>query len=268
MSKIHSTAVISRKAELGEDVQVGPFAVIDDNVVIGDGSRIGPHTQITGYTTIGKDCEIFNGAVIGARPQDLKYKGEKTFLEIGDRNFIREFTTINPGTGEGGKTVIGNDNLVMAYAHIAHDCRVGSHCVIVNAGTLGGHVTVEDHVLISGLTAVHQFVRIGKLAIVGGCSKVVQDIPPFSTCDGHPARVYGLNRIGLKRNSFPLPIVKDLDRAFNELFNSGVPIKKGLEKLEKMKNLSEEVKYLITFIKSSSRGITRSCRAVRNGDEE
>lgn len=268
MRKIHPTAVVSKKAQLGKDVIVGPYAVIDDNVVIGDGTRVGPHCYITGNTTIGRENEIFNGAVIGARPQDLKYKGEKTFLHIGDKNFIREFVTINPGTGEGNTTVVGNENLLMAYSHVAHDCQMGSHCVIANCGALAGHVIIEDHVLVSGLTAVHQFVRLGKLAIIGGCSKVVQDIPPFSTCDGHPARVYGLNRIGLRRNHFPLPVIKELDQAFNVIFNSGILIKKALEKLEKEKNPGEEVAYLINFIKSSTRGMTRSCRSVRGSDEE
>ena len=267
MRKIHPTAVVSKKAKIGKDVVIGPFTVVDDNVVIGDGTKIGPHVQVTGFTTIGKENEIFNGATIGSRPQDLKFKGEKTFLEIGDRNFIREYTTINPGTGEGGKTVIGSQNLIMAYAHIAHDCRIGSHCVFVNCASLAGHVIVEDHILISGLTAVHQFVRIGKYAIIGGCSKVVQDIPPFSTCDGHPARIYGLNRIGLRRNDFPMPVIKELDQAFNQLFNSGLPVKKAIEKMEKGKNPSAEVRYLIDFIKSSSRGLTRSCRSAKNGEE-
>jgi len=265
--KIHPTAVVSKKAKLGKDVVVAPFAVIDDNVVIGDGTQIGPHCQITGYTTIGKENHIFNGATIGSRPQDLKFKGEKTFLEIGDRNFIREYVTINPGTGEGNKTIIGSNNLLMAYAHVAHDCRIGNHCVFANCASLAGHVVVEDHILISGLSAVHQFVRIGKHAIIGGCSKVVQDIPPFSTCDGHPARIYGLNRIGLRRNNFPVPVIKALDNAFNELFNLGVPLKKAVEKLEKEPGQLAEVMYLVNFVKSSTRGLTRSCRSARNSEE-
>lgn len=265
--KIHPTAVVSKKAKLGKDVVVAPFAVIDDNVVIGDGTQIGPHCQITGYTTIGKENHIFNGATIGSRPQDLKFKGEKTFLEIGDRNFIREYVTINPGTGEGNKTIIGSNNLLMAYAHVAHDCRIGNHCVFANCASLAGHVIVEDHILISGLSAVHQFVRVGKHAIIGGCSKVVQDIPPFSTCDGHPARIYGLNRIGLRRNNFPVAVIKELDNAFNELFNLGVPLKKAIEKLEKEPGQSAEVAYLLNFLKSSTRGLTRSCRSARNSEE-
>jgi UDP-N-acetylglucosamine acyltransferase len=265
--KIHPTALVHKKARLGINVEVGPYSVIEENVAIGDNTKIAGHVMVLGNTTIGKDCEIFTGAVVGSRPQDLKYKGEKSYLEIGNHNIIREFNTINPGTGEGGKTVIGNNNLMMAYVHIAHDCKVGNHCIIVNNGTLGGHVVVEDHVLISGLTAVHQFVRIGTFAIVGGCSKVVQDIPPYCTADGHPARVYGLNLIGLRRNNVSKDAIKCLDRAFNMLFNSGAPVKIAAEKLAKEKHLTGEVAHLAEFIKSSSRGISRSCRTKTKIEE-
>ena len=268
MDKIHATAVVSAKAKLAANVQVGPFAVIDENVSIGEGTVVGAHSVITGYTEIGSDCRIFSHAMVGAAPQDLKYKGEKSYLEIGDRNTIREFTTINPGTGEGGKTVIGSDNLIMVYAHIAHDCIVGDHNIIVNAGTLGGHVVVEDHCLVSAFVAVHQFVRIGRLAIIGGCSKVVQDIPPYSTSDGHPVRVYGLNKIGLRRNKYSLEAIKALDKAFNVIFNGGVPVKLAMEKLSEEKDLTMEVRYLIDFIKNSKRGIARSCRVAARDSED
>lgn len=252
---------------MGSNVLVGPFTVIEDNVTVGSGTKIGAHCVIQGNTAIGEECEIYSGAVIGSPPQDLKYKGEESFLEIGDHNIIREYITINPGTKEGSKTVIGNHNLLMAYAHIAHDCKVGNHCIIANCGTLAGHVTVEDKVLISGLAAVHQFVRVGKLAIVGGLSKAVQDIPPFSTCDGHPARVYGLNLIGLRRNNISRESIKELDRAFKILFNARLPLKKALEKLAKEKHATAEVSYLVNFIKSSSRGVTRSCRTASDSVE-
>jgi UDP-N-acetylglucosamine acyltransferase len=265
--KIHPTALVHKKARLGVNVEVGPYSVIEENVTIGDNTKIAGHVMILGNTTIGKNCEIFSSAVVGSRPQDLKYKGEKSFLEIGDNNIIREFNTINPGTGEGGKTVIGNHNLMMAYVHIAHDCRVGNHCIIVNNGTLGGHVLIEDHVLISGLSGIHQFVRVGTFAIVGGCSKVVSDIPPYCTADGHPARIYGLNLIGLRRNNVSKEAVKCLDRAFNALFNSGAPVKIAVEKLAKEKHLTSEVAHLVEFIKSSSRGISRSCRTKTNIEE-
>jgi UDP-N-acetylglucosamine acyltransferase len=265
--KIHRTAIVSKKAKLETTVSVGPYAVIEDNVRIFGATQIGAHCLIQGNTTIGKKCDIFHGASIGSQPQDLKYKGEKSFLEIGDNNIIREFCTINPGTGEGGKTIIGNNNLLMAYAHVAHDCRVGNHCVLANGGTLAGHVVAEDNVLISGFAAVHQFVRVGKLSIVSGLSKVVQDIPPFATCDGHPARVYGLNLVGLKRNGVSQSSIKALGHAFKVLFNSGLPLKKALAELAKEKHGDPCVLYLMDFIKNSARGIVRSCRSTRDSEE-
>ena len=196
---IHKTAIISDKAKLGKNVEVGPYSIIDGQVEIGDNTKIGSFCVIEGNTIMGENCRVFTGAVIGSIPQDLKYKDQRSFLEIGRNNIIREYVTINPGTDEGTKTTVGSDNLIMAYSHIAHNCIVGNHCVIANSGTLAGHVTVENRVVIGGLVAIHQFVRVGELSIIGGCSKVVQDIPPYSTCDGHPARFYGLNSIGLRR---------------------------------------------------------------------
>jgi len=258
--QIHPTAIVSKKAKLADDVQIGQYAIIADTVSIGPGTKIGAYCLIEGNTTIGKACEIFTGAVIGSRPQDLKYKGEKNFLEIGDNNIIREYCTFNPGTGENGLTFIGNNNLFMAYSHIAHDCKIGNNCVIANNGTLAGHVTIEDAVVVGGLVAIHQFVRMGKFSIVGGCSKVVQDIPPFSTCDGHPARVYGLNLVGLRRQGLEREAIEDLSHAFRILFNSGLSVKHALEKIEKEVKTQKEVSYLIDFIRKSQRGISRSCR--------
>jgi UDP-N-acetylglucosamine acyltransferase len=260
MMQIHETAIVSKKAKLAEDVQVGPYTVIGEGVAIGQGTKVGAHCLIEGNTSIGHNCEIFSGAVIGSRPQDLKYKGEKSFLEIGDNNIIREYCTFNRGTGEGGKTAVGSNNLFMAYAHIAHDCVIGNHCIIANNGTLAGHVTIEDAAVVGGLVAIHQFVRLGKLSIVGGCSKVVQDIPPYSTSDGHPARVYGLNLVGLRRNNIPRDSIEELNRAFKILFNTGLSIKHALEKIEKEIQQTEEILYLVNFIKSSQRGISHSCR--------
>ncbi len=264
---IHPASVIHKKAKLAENVEVGPFAVIDEFVSIGAGTKVGAHCVITGQTTIGKENRIFSSAVVGSPPQDLKFKGEKSFLEIGDHNTIREFCTINPGTGEGGKTQIGSHNLFMAYAHVAHDCLIGNHNIVANCGTLAGHVVVEDHILVSGLVAVHQFVRIGKLAIVGGCSKVVQDIPPFCTADGHPARIFGLNLVGLRRNNLERKIVKELDQAFKILFDSGTSLKKGMEILSEKKSSCAEVAYLVDWLKNSTRGVIRSCRSNGSSDE-
>ena len=260
--RIHQTAIVSQKAKLADDIEVGPYAIIGDNVTIGKGSRIHSHSVIDGNTSIGDDCEIFTGAVLGNRPQDLKYKGEKSFLEIGNNNIIREYSTFNPGTGEGSKTIVGNNNLFMAYSHIAHDCVVGNNCAIANNGTLAGHVTIEDKAVVGGLVAIHQFVRIGALSIIGGCSKVVQDVPPYSTSDGHPARVYGLNLVGLRRNGISRDSIEQLDHAFRILFNSGLTTRHALEKIEKEISSGSEVSNLINFIKNSQRGLARSCRKL------
>ncbi len=258
--KIHSTAIVSKKAKIAKDVQIGPYSVIGDNVSIGSGTKVGIHCVLDGYTTLGKGCEIFTGAVIGSRPQDLKYKNEKTFLEIGDNNIIREYCTFNPGTEEGGKTIVGNDNLFMAYAHVAHDCCVGNNCVIANNGTLAGHVTIEDNVVMGGLAAVHQFARVGYLSIVGGCSKVIQDVPPYSTSDGRPAVIYGLNLVGLRRRNISAASIKNLKNTFKTLFHSGLTINHALDKLPAELKSDKEVSYLINFIQNSSRGISHSCR--------
>ncbi|MDD5595255.1 MAG: acyl-ACP--UDP-N-acetylglucosamine O-acyltransferase [Candidatus Omnitrophica bacterium] len=257
---IHASAIVSKKAKLAKDLEVGPHTLIGDTVEIAAGVKIGAHCVIEGNTSIGANCEIFSGAVLGSKPQDMKFKGEKTFLKIGANNIIREYCTFNPGTGEGGKTVIGNNNLFMAYSHVAHDCAVGNNCVLANNGTLAGHVTIEDGAVVGGLVAIHQFVRMGKLSIVGGCSKVVQDIPPFSTCDGHPARVYGLNLIGLRRQSTPKEVIELLKQCYKILFNSGLIIKHALARIEKEIKPCNEVSYLVNFVKNSQRGVTRSCR--------
>ncbi|MDD4980969.1 MAG: acyl-ACP--UDP-N-acetylglucosamine O-acyltransferase [Candidatus Omnitrophica bacterium] len=257
--QIHSTAIVSKKAKLADDIQVGPYTIIGDNATIGLGTKVGAYCLIEGNTSIGGSCEIFTGAVIGSRPQDLKYKGEKSFLKIGNNNIIREYCTFNPGTGEGSKTIVGDNNLFMAYSHIAHDCRVGNDCVVANNGTLAGHVTIEDKAVVGGLVAIHQFVTVGMLSIIGGCSKVVQDIPPYSTCDGHPARVYGLNLIGLRRSGISKESMTQLSRAFKIFFSEGLTIKHALGKVEKEIKAGNEVSYLINFIKKSQRGVSRSC---------
>ncbi|MFA4993578.1 MAG: acyl-ACP--UDP-N-acetylglucosamine O-acyltransferase, partial [Candidatus Omnitrophota bacterium] len=169
--QIHSSAIISPKAKIESTVTIGPFSIIGDNVSIGANTVVGAHCVIEGKTAIGNDCQIFTGAVIGSRPQDLKFKGEDVFLEIGNNNIIREYCTLNPGTGQGGKTGVGDNNLLMAYSHVAHDCRIGSGCVLANNSTLAGHVTIEDKAVVGGIVAIHQFVRVGMLSIIGGCSK-------------------------------------------------------------------------------------------------
>ncbi|MFH0935592.1 MAG: acyl-ACP--UDP-N-acetylglucosamine O-acyltransferase [Candidatus Omnitrophota bacterium] len=258
--QIHPTAIVSKKAKLGKGVAVGAYSLIGDNAAIGEGTKVGAHCVIEGHTIIGKSCEIFSGAVIGSRPQDLKFKGEKSILEIGDNNIIREYCTFNPGTEGTGRTLIGDNNLFMVYSHIAHDCVVGNNCIIANNGTLAGFVTIQDMAVVGGLVAIHQFVKIGTLSIIGGCSKVVQDIPPYSTCDGHPARVYGLNIVGLRRHNVPKDSLSALKHAFKILFNSGLSIKHAVEKIEQELKPAPETTRLVNFIKESKRGIASSCR--------
>lgn len=258
--KIHPTAVVSKNAKLADGVEVGLCSIIGDNVSIAEGTKIGAFCVIEDNTKIGKRCNIFTGAVIGSIPQDLKYKGEISFLEIGDDNIIREYCTFNPGTSEGGKTIIGNNNLFMAYSHVAHDCIIGNNCIIANNGTLAGHVAIEDQAIVGGLVAIHQFVRVGKLSIIGGCSKVVQDIPPYSTCDGHPAKVYGLNLVGLKRAGLNQQAIDELSHAYKAIFNSGLSIKHAIREIEIKTKSIQEVRYLIDFIKNSKRGV---CRGIR-----
>lgn len=254
---IHKTAIIHPKAKLAQGVCVGPNTIIGECVEIGANTKIAANCVIDGCATIGKDCEIFTGAVIGSVCQDKKYKGGPTYLKIGDRNIIREYVTINLGTDSEDITSVGNDNFFMAYSHIAHSCKVGNDVILANVGTLAGHVTVEDNATIGGLTAIHQFVRIGKLSIIGGCSKVVQDIVPYAMADGHPAKVYGINSVGLKRASVDPDTKQTLKKAFKILFSMELNMKNAVEKLKQDFAGCEEVTNLIKFINSSERGIAR-----------
>ncbi len=253
--KIHPGALVGPNVSLGKDVIIGPGAIIDGQVTIGDRTEIGPYAVITGNVSIGSDCRIFTGAVIGSPPQDLKYRGQKSSVRIGDSNTIREYVTINPATGEEEETKIGSHNLIMAYSHIAHNCWVGDRTVLANNATLAGHVTVESDAILGGLSAVHQFCRVGCFAIVGGCSKVTQDILPYSMVDGHPARTYWLNRIGLKRNNFPPEVIKTLERAFRILLRSSLNLTQAVERIKRELPNTPEIAHLLEFITSSRRGI-------------
>lgn len=255
--KIHHTAVVDKKAKLADDVEVGPYTIIGPDAEIDVSTRVASHVVIEGRTSIGKGCQIFTGACVGSIPQDLKYKGERSFLRIGNNNIIREYVTLNPGTEEDSVTSIGDENLFMAYSHVAHDCKIGNGCIVANAGTLAGYVVMEDKVIIGGLAAVHQFVRVGKMSIVGGCSKVVQDVPPFSTCDGHPAQVYGLNLVGLRRSDISKDAQLALKRTFKILFYSGLALKSAIGKAKQEAGDFKEVQYLLDFIKGSKRGVSR-----------
>ena len=255
--EIHKTAIVHPGARLAPGVSIGAYSVIEEHVSIGENTKVGHFCVFQGNTTIGKHCQFFTGAVIGSVPQDKKFDSNgNVSLIIGDHNIFREYVTVNPGTIEGGgKTILGNNNLLMAYSHVAHDCIIANNCVMANNGTLAGHVTIEDGAVVGGLSAVHQFVRLGRLSIVGGCSKVVQDIPPFSMCDGHPAKVFGLNLIGLKRTKMSAETIKLLRKAFKVLFHSGLTKSHALEIVEEEIPPCPEVEHLIFFVKTSKRGI-------------
>ncbi|MDD4879603.1 MAG: acyl-ACP--UDP-N-acetylglucosamine O-acyltransferase [Candidatus Omnitrophica bacterium] len=255
--KIHPTAIVDKKAELADGVEVGPYCMIGPDVKIGSGTVIGAHAVIDGYTTIGRKNRIFTGAVIGSITQDLKFKGEKSFVRIGDNNIIREYATVNMGTGRETSTVVGNNVLLMAYSHVAHDCVVKDGAILANCVALAGYVTVEEKAIIGGLSGVHQFVRIGRLAIIGGCSKATQDVVPFSNCDGHPLKIYGLNTVGLERAEVPQQSRTNLKKAFKVLFNSGLNISSALKQIKADVPKCPEVDELVKFVSSSERGISR-----------
>jgi UDP-N-acetylglucosamine acyltransferase len=255
---IHPTAVVSPKAELDSEVEVGPYSIIGDNVKISNQTRIGSHVVIDGWTSIGQNCQIFPFASIGAIPQDLKFKGEESQLIIGNGNVIREFVTINRATALGiGKTILGNDNFLMVYSHVAHDCKIGNQVIIANAVALAGHIEVEDFAIIGGLVGVHQFVKIGCYSIIGACSAVSQDVPPYTMAVGNHAKLHGLNTVGLKRHHFSDEAIRNLKKAYQIIFRSGLLLKKALEKVESEIPGSPEVMNLITFIRRSERGIIR-----------
>ena len=253
---IHATAIIDPGARLAPDVSVGPYSIIGAEVEIGSRTSIGPHVVINGPTIIGSENQIFQFASIGEIPQDKKYAGERSTLEIGDRNSIREFVTLNRGTADGmGKTVIGSDNLFMAYSHVAHDCIVGSHTVFANAASLSGHVEVGDYAILGGFTAVHQFTQIGARAICGLGSAVAQDIPPFSIAAGNRARTIGINKEGLKRKGFSPELIRALHKSFRELLKSRTPKKDVYEILRPLCDQYPEVEEFVSFVKNSKRGI-------------
>lgn len=255
---IHASAIIDKSARLADDVSVGAYSIIGAEVKVESGTRIGPHVVINGPTVIGKDNQIFQFASIGEIPQDKKYAGEQSTLEIGDRNIIREFVTFNRGTADGiGKTVIGSDNLFMAYSHVAHDCIVGSHIVFANAASLAGHVEVGDYTILGGFTSVHQFTQIGSKALCGLGSVVVQDIPPFSTAAGNRARTIGINKEGLKRKGFSPELIRALHQSFRELLKSRTPKSDVYEKLQPLCEQYPEVEEFVSFVRNSKRGIAR-----------
>jgi UDP-N-acetylglucosamine acyltransferase len=255
---IHPTAIVSPDAQIDKDVTVGPYAVIGDDVIINPGTTIGPHAVIDPYVEIGPECHIFQFASVGAVPQSLKFKGEETWTKIGSRCIIREFVTINRGTEDGGAvTRIGDDCLLMAYVHIAHDCCLGDNVVMANNATLAGHVTIGNHATVGGLSAIHQFVRIGDFAFLGGKSVVVKDITPYVLASGDRAKLHGLNQVGLKRQGFTPEALKQLKKTYRLIFRIGLTLNEAIERVMAEVEPIPEVQAFIEFIKSSERGITR-----------
>jgi UDP-N-acetylglucosamine acyltransferase len=255
---IHPTAIVSSEAKISEGVEIGPYSIINSDVRIGRNTIIGPHVVIKAHTDIGEGCRFFQFASIGEVPQDLKFKGEETRVVIGNHNTIREFVTIHRATTEDtGVTSIGDHNLIMAYCHVAHNCKLGDHIVMANAANLGGHVHVEDFAIISGLTGIHQFTRIGAHCIIGGASAVNKDIPPFVTASGNFAKLYGLNVIGLKRRGFKEETIMALKETYKIIFRSSLLLSDALERVRREFNDIPEVRHFIDFIQNSERGICR-----------
>ena len=256
MPQVHTTAIIEQGAKLAKDVKIGPYAIIGPHVEIGEGTTVGAHAVITGHTRIGRNNRIFQFVSLGEVPQDKKYAGEPTRLEIGDHNTIREFCTFNIGTAQdAGVTRVGSHNWVMAYVHIAHDCIVGDHTVMANNTTLAGHVEIGDHAILGGLTAVHQFCQIGAHVITGGGTIVYKDIPPYVTAAGQPAKPHGINSEGLKRRGFMPEQLATLKRAYKILYRDGLTLQEALQQLDAMK--APEVDLLTDFLRKAERGIIR-----------
>ncbi len=256
--RIHSTAIVDPDALLGAGVEIGPYAVVGSGVAVGDETTIGTHAVLEGPTRIGRNNRIFPFASVGSAPQDLKYSNEATVLEIGDGNTIREFATLNRGTaGGGGVTRVGDANLVMAYAHVAHDCVIGNSVVMANSATLAGHVTVEDHAIVGGLVAIHQHVRIGESAILGGGAMVTLDVAPFCMAVGDRAQLHGLNLVGLRRQGYGAEVIRRIRGAYRVLFQSGLSLADALDRLKDEASASPEVGRMVAFIRASKRGVCR-----------
>ena len=254
---VHPTAIIHANARIAADCEIGPYCVVGGHVELGGRCRLHSHVVVDGHTRLGQENEIFPFASIGLKTQDLKWKGGLTRTEIGDRNTFREYATVNSATGDGEATVIGSDNHILAYSHIAHNVTLGNHIIMSNVATLAGHVVVEDYAVIGGLAAVHQFCRVGKLAMIGGCSKVVQDIPPFMIGDGNPAETRTINKVGMDRNGVAEEAQTALRQAYRFLFREGLTIPNALAKIEEELPALPEIQHLVKFVRGSERGISK-----------
>jgi len=254
---IHPTAIIHANARIGTNCDIGPYCVIGEHVTLGDGCQLHSHVVIDGHTRLGKENEVFPFASIGLRTQDLKWKGGATRTEIGDRNSIREGVTIHSATSEGGVTTIGSQNLLLIQVHVAHDCVLGDQIIMSGYSGLAGHVVVEDQAVFGGYTAVHQFCRIGRLAMTGGCSKVVQDVPPFMMADGNPAETRTINKVGMERNGISEEAQSAMKLCYKILFREGLTISNAVAKIEKEVATLPEVLHLVNFVRTSERGISK-----------
>ncbi|MGN6553144.1 MAG: acyl-ACP--UDP-N-acetylglucosamine O-acyltransferase [Verrucomicrobiota bacterium] len=257
MRSIHPSAVIHSKASIGEGCEIGPYCVLGENVVLGPKNKLHSHVVIDGYTTLGSGNEIFPFASIGLKTQDLKWKGGITRTEIGDNNTFREYVTVHSATSDGEVTRVGSNNHILAYCHLAHNVTLGNHIIMSNVATLAGHVTVEDRAVIGGLAAVHQFCRIGKFSMIGGCSKVVQDVPPFMMADGNPAETRTINKIGMERHGISQESIAALRQAYKLLFRERLTISNAVSRIEQELPMLPEIQHLLAFVRSSERGISK-----------
>lgn len=254
-ARIHPTAIISSDAEIADDVEVGAYAIIGENCRVPSGCVIAPRASLERNVALGTNVKVGVGSILGGPPQDLKYAGEETTVEIGEGTVIREYTTINRGTAHSFKTTVGRNCLLMSYVHLAHDCHIGNNVILSNVAQLAGHVTVEDRAIVSGLCAVHQFVRIGRHSFIGGCSRVAKDIPPFLKAVGNPVRLYGLNTVGLQRSGMDEDTIRELKRAYRLLFRSEMNVTQAIERAQTELEPLAEVKELIRFVEASERGV-------------
>jgi len=257
MANIHTTAVVDSKAPIGNNVSIGPYSIIGPDVSIGNDTILKSHVVVEGRTSIGERCEIFPFASIGQKTQDLKFKGGKTYLEIGNDNVIREFVTINTATNDGGKTIIGNNNHIMAYCHIAHECVLGNHIIMSNLATLAGHIIIEDYVVIGGMGGIHQFCKIGRMSMVGACTKINQDVVPYTIVEGNPARACGLNLVRLKRLGIDSETLDDIKKSYRYIFRNQLKAKDAVEKIRAELSSCAEAMNIADFIAESQRGIQR-----------
>ncbi|OGK11180.1 MAG: acyl-[acyl-carrier-protein]--UDP-N-acetylglucosamine O-acyltransferase [Candidatus Riflebacteria bacterium GWC2_50_8] len=266
---VHSTAIVHTGAKLHPTVKVGPFAIIGEHVEIGANTSVGAHSVIEGHTTIGEDNVIHPSVIIGAPPQDLKYKGERTFVKIGNANHFREFTTVHLAEGEGHSTVIGDGNLFMAYVHIAHNCHVGDYNIMSNCTTLAGHVEIGNRAVLGGFTGIHQFCKVGSMVMIGGMSKIVKDVPPFIKIDGNPARVVGLNAVGLRRNNLSKESIASIKELYKVFFRSEMNVSQVMSKWSELVNAEDEnVKLFYNFVKNAKRGVYKRTRRSSSASEE